>query len=265
MIAYDRTYPLRWISVFAVYILAAYFSTIAVSVNAQPVNQITIASDDHPPLIQGDESPGKKPGVMTDIVKAAFKSQGIDVQYRLIPAARIAWSVLEDKVSAAVGPLGWFSEAQQSKVHSEFIFPATFRFFYLKSRFPKGFEYTRLEDLKDYRIGYLNGGAASSLLEKAGLIIQYVNDRDQNTEKVFLGRLDLMVTETTGGWESIKRLYPLQQKKFSISEQVILDAPGYAIFNKNQPQLIQRFQAGLDTIKSDGTFQILLNSYLGAT
>jgi len=207
--------------------------------NSETIKTVVISSDDHPPLIQGDESPGKDSGIMTDIVTAAFKSQGVMVQYMSVPAARIVWSLLENKVSATVGPIGWFQRAKAvNKVNYIPIYPASFHFYYLRKRFPSGFVYEKLEDLFPYKIGYMYGGACNHLLDEAGLTVVKVNDRDQNTKKLFLGRIDLMVTESIGGWESIKKLYPSRSNEFSMSDKIIMDAPGCVIFRKEQTELL---------------------------
>ncbi|MBU1169089.1 MAG: hypothetical protein KKD44_05935 [Proteobacteria bacterium] len=116
---------------------------------------ICISTDDHPPLLQTDASPLKKQGIMTDIVREAFRTQGIQVEYVSVPAARIVWSLLDKKVAATVGPMGWFNNRKEcDKVHYIPIYPATFHFYFMKKRFPKGFFYESLEELKEYKIGW---------------------------------------------------------------------------------------------------------------
>lgn len=224
--------------------------------------KIIISSDNHPPLIQGDESPGNEPGIMTDIVRAAFRAKGVRVEYLAIPAARISWSLLENKVSATVGPLGWFdAKNARHRVHFIPVYPASFHLYYMRERFPQGLSYTDLEELKPYKIGYMHGGAANGLLEKAGLSVERVNDRDQNTRKLFLGRIDLLVTESIGGWTSIRNVYPNQVDKFRMVKKVLMEAPGGIIFIKDQLNLIQTFQAGFSEIKQNGIYMNIVNRY----
>jgi len=248
-------------SIIPAFLAITIFIAVA-SLNAENTKIIIISSDDHPPLLQGDESPGKNPGIMTDIVKEAFGSQGIQVKYMAVPAARIVWSLLENKVSATVGPTGWFyGKNSGDKVNFIPLFPASFHFYFMKKRFPEGLEYENLEDLKGYKIGYMYGGACNYLLEKAGLTVEKVNDRDQNTKKLFLGRIDLLVTESIGGWTSIRKLYPGEIDEFAMAEKIIMDAPGCIIFKKDQQELIQAFQRGFSVIKKNGTYLGIVNRY----
>lgn len=231
------------------------------SISLSRAETIIISTDDHPPLIQGHSGPKYKPGIMTDLAKAAFEAQGHEVRFLYVPAARTSWSIIEEKAHAVVGPLGWFRGDAADKIVSVPIYPAAFHFFYLKRKFPQGLSYQRLEELKSYKVGYMFGGAASRLLDDAGLSVDYVNDRDQNTRKLYLGRIDLLVTEGTGGWASIAKLYPTQLADFEKSDQIILDAPGNVIFKKENTELFANFQKGLAEIKKNGTYMKIVQRY----
>lgn len=246
---------------FLLIIMISCFLLQSSQLHADEIKKITIATDDHPPLLQTNPSNKFEPGIMTDIVREVFKNRGIQVQYLSVPAARISWSLLTGKVSAVVGPIGWFSERNYEKINYVPVYPATFHFFYMKKKFPNGFDYVHLEELKGFKIGYMYGGACTSLLENAGLKIEKVNDRNQNTRKLFLGRIDLLVTESLGGWASIKKLYPEKMNTFEISENIILQAPGCIILKKDQKKLIQSFQQGFKAIKQNGTYHKILTQY----
>jgi ABC-type amino acid transport substrate-binding protein len=121
--------------------------------------------------------------------------------------------------------------------------------------------YQRLEDLKSYRIGYMFGGAATRVLEQAGLSIEYVNLHGQNIRKLYLERIDLLVMEDTGGWASIKEIYPEDVSSFDQTNKVILEVSVDVVFKKENDALLRQLQTGLEKIKMNGTYVEIVRRY----
>ena len=125
---------------------------------------IRIVTIDHPPLM------GKEDTALSQITKAAFLTQGISVYFDIYPIVRIKWALDENKSSAVIGTRSWFFEKQASdEIISVNIYETTLHMFYLKDRFPNGINFQKLEELKEYRVGYVFGGLLQPQFDKAGV------------------------------------------------------------------------------------------------
>jgi ABC-type amino acid transport substrate-binding protein len=226
----------------------------------ETVKTVNIATIDYPPLM------GKNGGLMTDIVKEAFLTQSYQVQFTLIPMARIAWSISEGVSEAAIGSRHWVkNEALKESASFNSIYFTGMHFFYRKEQFPTGIQYKKLEDLKPYNIGYIQSGSMISLLNKAGLKPQLVKDLVTNCRKLENQRIDTFVATELGGWGAINKQYPNKSNSFAMMPKPILDfiGSGDIIFPSHNKELNKIFNTGLTTLKKTGRYKEILENYYG--
>jgi len=239
-----------------IFLTVIFFITSGIHATGNP-KTIQITTIDYPPLL------GSKSGLITEIVTEAFKSKEITVEYKIYPMARIVWSVTEgSKVVAAVGSRDWFHKADVAEnVHFVSIYFTGLIFFSLKEKFPHGVEYDKLEDLKKYEIGYVRGGSLIPIFKKANLNLQLVATISQNVLKLHKGRVDMFAATELGGWAVIRKYYPEEVNKFSVSDKFIHHINGDIIFAKNQEALTDIFNQGLEIIKNNGSYLNILKKY----
>ena len=227
----------------------------AVAKELAPVNaskSIKIAMIDYPPLM------GINGGLMTDMAREAFKSQGIEAQFHILPMSRIALALSEGHVPAVLGTRAWSFLKEVVAVR---IFYSGMNFFSLKSKFPNGVEFSKLEELKKYEIGYSRGGSLMPLFTKAGLVPNLVVSGDQNVKKLYFNRIDMFASTELAGWGIIEKYYPDKLHEFTMSENTIMEISGDIIFEKKQTQLVSTFRKGLNHIKKNGTAMNILKAY----
>ena len=229
------------------------------SSSASEPQRLTFSTIDYPPLM------GNRGGIMTDVVSAAFATQGIAVDYNIVPMARIARSILEGEDTPVVGSLDWFHiNRNNQEVHSVKFYSASLHFFYLKKRFPQGLNYQSLEDLNPYHIGYIHGGSLIPLFRKAGLQLQLVNDLTQNVKKSYARRIDMFAAIELSGWALIHRDFADYAHEFAMNKQPIHRIAGDAIFPPAQQDLKQQFERGLAEIQRNGDYVEIFRRYYGS-
>lgn len=225
---------------------------------ASEPQRLIVSTIDYPPLM------GSRGGIMTDVVSAAFATQGIIVDYNIVPMARIAQLILEGEETPVVGSLDWFHINRDDQVvHSVKFYSTNLHFFYLKKRFPMGLEYQSLDDLIRYHIGYIYGGSLIPLFRKAGLKMQLVNELAQNVKKSYAQRIDLFAAIELSGWELIHRDFADYAHEFAMLEQPIHRIGGDVIFPPTRQDLMQQFERGLAEIQRTGRYLEIVRHYYG--
>ncbi len=226
---------------------------------ASETQPLTFSTIDYPPLM------GSRGGIMTDVVSAAFATQGMAVDYNIVPMARIARLILEGEDTPVVGSLDWFHINRGDQVvHSVKIYSASLHFFYLKKRFPKGLEYQSLEELLPYHIGYIHGGSLIPMFRRAGLKMQLVNDLTQNVKKSYAQRIDMFAAIELSGWELIHRDFADYAHEFAMVKQPIHRIEGDAIFPQARLGLKKQFERGLAEIQRNGRYVEIFRRYYGS-
>ncbi len=237
-------------------LIAALMSAL---VGASESQKLTFSTIDYPPLM------GSQGGIMTDVVSAAFATQGIAVDYSIVPMARIARLILDGEDTPVVGSLDWFHINRDDQVvHSVKIYSASLHFFYLKKRFPNGLEYQSLENLTPYTVGYIHGGSLIPLFRAAGLQMQLVNELTQNVKKSYAQRIDMFAAIELSGWELIHRDFADYSHEFSMAQQPIHRIEGDAIFPESRLDLMQQFEQGLKEIQRNGRYVEIFRRYYGS-
>ncbi len=244
--------------------LTAFFCllpSIALSLDEDTASKlINIATIDYPPLM------GEQEGLMTDIVKEAFSIQEYQVNYTLIPMARIAWSITEGDSDAAIGSIHWLRGKQLlEQVRHKTIYYTGMHLFYRKQQFPEGINYQDLSEINQYKIGYIRSGSMLQVLKKAGIKPQLVKDLATNSRKLKTQRIDMFVATELGGWGAIKKKYPDAVNEFAMMPRPILDilGSGDVIFPLKNKHIQGIFERGLLKLINNGGYRQILEKYYG--
>ena len=213
--------------------------------------KITLANGDWAPYMSKDL---KMHGYMSHIVKEAFASEGIEVNYVFLPWKR---GFEDAKAGKYQGSLIWGFNEERAKdfLFSEPVAQLGTSLFHLKS---KSFDWSAPEDLKNYKIGGVVGYAYGvEDLESKGVVkILRISSAEANYRKLSSGRIDIVLEDTEVGHGMVSKLglsdsvtaHPktLKPRKYSviISKKIA-----------NAQHLLEAFNKGLKTIKDDGRYQ----------
>jgi polar amino acid transport system substrate-binding protein len=202
-------------------------------------------------------------GAFTEIVTAVFDEMGLTPKYVFYPWERAENEVREGNVFAAF-PYRLTEERQKEFDFSGPALMTSSRFFYLREKFPDGLAYDQLEDLQSYTIGGVLGNWYETPFKEAGLTVEWVATEEQNFEKLYLGRIDMLSAETLVGRTAIKKLYPDAEEQFGVADKPLNESPLHLMVSRKYPnaaQLLQQFDAALQAIKDNGVYQQILNNY----
>ncbi len=202
-------------------------------------------------------------GAFTEIVSAVFKEMGVPVKYVFYP-----WKRAEDEVKAgnvfAAFPYIETEERLKEYDFSEPVFISTGKFFYMPQKQKSEITYDKLEDLQSYQVGGVLGYWYEAPFKAAGLQTDYVHSDELNLQKLYAGRVDLAASEELVGWALIKKLYPQEVDQFATVEKPLNEDALRLIVSRKYPAaagLLQKFNAALKIINTNGTMQQILIKY----
>ncbi|MEJ2044863.1 MAG: transporter substrate-binding domain-containing protein [Reinekea sp.] len=227
------------------------------SARADDSKVIVAAADAWPPFVD-PAAPGN--GLSLEIITAAFKTQGYEVQYKDIPWVRAVDGVKNGTYD--ILPDAWMAEARKADfLYSEPYATNEINFI---TRKDDPFEYTGLSSLKGKTVGVINGFAydeefmGSSEFERSG-----VPDFQKNIKKLLIKRIDITLEDRIVAKHILTQEDPaaLSQIRFSeksLSHEELYIAAGYK--NPRHEEIISAFNKGLEIIKADGRLDKILNN-----
>ncbi|MFZ5353253.1 MAG: transporter substrate-binding domain-containing protein [Bacillota bacterium] len=239
---------------------------------AAPTPEKTETADEVITLVTGEWAPftsesmeGK--GFFTEIVTAVLDEMGVKYEYVFYPWERCEKAVESGSAWAAF-PYKYTTERGQKYLFSNNLAFSYNKFFYLKSN-PKSssFKYNTLEDLKDYRIGGVNGFFYKEAFEAAKLKVDWVSSEEDALNMLIKGRIDILPLSELAGWELIKKTYPEEIDNIGVIETP-LDADNAdlnLIVSKaypNSQELLGRFNKAFEAIKANGKYDAIVGKYI---
>jgi polar amino acid transport system substrate-binding protein len=218
--------------------------------------KIIAAADPYPPFLDPSQP---KQGIALQIVRAAYATQGYDVEMRFVPWARALSGINNGQYD--ILPDAWWT--QERTTFMEFSEP------YMKNEIKfikrKGdpFEYKGLTSLSGKLVGIVRGyGYGDEFLNAINFHRSEVDNAVQNIRKLVLGRIDLTLEDEIVARSLIRRDAPdlLPQIEFTqnaLSTQALHVTSG--LKNPRHQTLIEAFNKGLATIKTNGTYDKILH------
>lgn len=145
-------------------------------------------------------------------------------------------------------------------VHGTVVLLKSLLFYYENKPAAKIFEFSRLEDLKKYKVGGVNGYFYEEMFRNAGLGIDYVNKEISGLEKLKLGRIDLMPVNELVGWHLIQKHFPNETDNFKVLGKPLDVSQLHLIVSKTYPRsevLLGQFNAALKSCIQKGLIPVL--------
>jgi polar amino acid transport system substrate-binding protein len=200
---------------------------------------------------------GKVVGIAADLLRAACKEAKHDCNIRILPWAR-AYALTKDKPNALI-----FSIVRRPEREREFLWlsPIITEGMWLYAS-PDAPTIGRLADIKDARIGAINGGSAIAALRQRGVpkaSIDPANSIEANLKKFAAGRVDYIVdTELRFGMELAR--YPLPFKARKMLK--LQDATSYYAMNlHSDPAVVKSLRIALDKLRANKTLEQITRQY----
>jgi len=200
-------------------------------------------------------------GLITALVKAAFKAGGHSSKVDFVPWTRALSEVREGNADVVMGAY------HNKKREIDFYFSEAIYFLDTGLIARPGFNknsYTSLSDLSPYTIGVSRGWANSEEFDAAKYLNKEVATNPVlNIRKLFRGRIDMAVMN----FDLFR--YEAKKEGFCIANVEFMDPPLethglYIMASRKIPDyqtIAEDFNRGLDKIRKNGTFQRIVNRF----
>jgi polar amino acid transport system substrate-binding protein len=204
---------------------------------------------------------GEKQGVLTDIVRESLLISGYSLKVTFTSWARAYKGAVEEKY---MGILGAYYTDKRAKLfdYSSPILMAEEMLFTLSSK--ANVRYKTLEDLKEFKIGYMISASHGQAFDKADYLIKVpAADYERNIDRLLSGGIDIFV----GGYSPVMHLidesYPDHKTKIVPILPALAKEKLYLVLRKNATSLekIDAFNKGLSSLKVSGKYLEILRHH----
>ena len=204
---------------------------------------------------------GEFVGIDVDIIKAVAANQGFNIEIQSLGWDAAVTAVQAGQADALLAGASITKERKDSGWIFSDSYYDSYQVFAAKT--DSGIE--SLDDLKGKTIAVKNATAganyAESLKDEYGFKIDTYEDSPTMYQAVVLGQADACVEDKPIMADNIKT----GGLDLTIVESTASEvAPyGFAIMNEDNQELLDMFNKGLQEIKDNGTYEEILNKYLG--
>jgi len=235
------------------------FACIPISVSAVPDKLVFVTSEYSPYIVRVN---GKATGIIPDLLDAIYDSEQIDILF--VPWAR-AELMLEQGEAFAAFPYGVNERRQQIHWFSDPVISFNLNAFYLKKRFPEGFQWSGFDDFVGYQLVGVRGDLVNQRLINLGIMVHKVGSEEQVMRFLQAERADFTLIDGRVGWHVIDKYIPKHSAAFaSVKEK---DAPAthyYLMVSRAYPDAeyqLRHFNQRLQAMKASGSYSDLLRLY----
>lgn len=214
------------------------------------------------------EEGGVVKGIDYEVFQEIAKRLGFDFQIQMLPFRRALLFLEQGKKEAIL--LIYYKKEREGFLEYVIDEPMHFSTYFVYVVKGKEFEINSIEDLYGKKIGKNRGFTISDEFDEAvrsgKILIDEVETRDQNIEKLLLGRIDAFVSNYASAQFVLKKMGMLD--KIHHLEYPLVDKGVYLAFSKKSPnivemdELVKAVTKTLIEIKEDGTYQQIVDRYL---
>ena len=254
----------RWLSMSLVVMLTVLVGVPVMNtvVQAQEDNEPYIIATDttFAPFEYQDEN-GDFVGIDMDLLEAIAEDQGFEYEIRPLGFNAALQAVESGQVDGMIAGMGITEERQESFDFSDPYYEAGVQFAVLEDS-----DIESLEDLEGENVAVKTGttgmAAAESVADEYGFTISTFEDSVNMYEDLQAGNSAAVIEDypvmayaaQTGG-------IPLR----FIGEQMEVTDYGFAVSAGENPELIEMFNAGLESVRESGEFDEIIDTHLGET
>lgn len=215
---------------------------------------VTMATTDWPPYYSQNLPGG---GHVTEITREAFKRVGYQLDVTWMPWKR---AQLEVKDGRFMGLLGAYKTAEREGYALYNKDPISVALTGIFTTEDKDIDAQNLNDLEGYTIGLLRGTSISREFDEADLGKYFVNSEESVLGMLEAGRVDAIA----GDYYVFQSVLESRNTNLPLKTVIILSNENiYNAFSRQvegYEALMRDFDRGLELIKSDGTYDRILNT-----
>jgi polar amino acid transport system substrate-binding protein len=183
-------------------------------------------------------------------------------KYEFYPWER-AEKAVADRGAWGAFPYSTNEERAKTYAFSDNVVYARTYFFYYKPHM-ETVTWEKLEDLQPYTVGTVTGYYHETMFAEAKLKTDSSADEASGVKKLQAGRIDLFPMTDLVGWTLIKELFPDEVENFGVLTKPLDQTELCIMVSKNDKeavQLLNEFNAALQTIKDNGVYEKILSKY----
>lgn len=224
---------------------------------------VIAVEDDAAPWSQADGS-----GYANDLVTAAFKSAGVDIELRLMPYARCKRMAVNGEVAACLSMSPSPEFAGLVQLSTKPLFTCQAGYFYSVNKPPR---VSRQEDLPRNTvvgtvIGYEYPAAFERLSQRGVIVREESPSEDVNLKKLALGRIDLALLNynemKSPEWLINRAGVSGKVKKTNFRAGTLKSYIGFSRKHQQGMWALEQFNKGYGVITADGTLRKLKTQWL---
>jgi polar amino acid transport system substrate-binding protein len=231
--------------------------SIMMTISSSFAATITAAQDPWPPYISTDKA---MPGISVEILVAAMKTQGYDINFQIMPWARALDEVTKGRIDLL--PATWYTQERTGYlIYSDTYMNNELSFI---KRAGDNFTFSDLSSLNGKSVGIIRDyGYGNDFLAATNFNKPEANNLEANLRKLQAKHLDLTLDDKLVAL-SIMKMAGLNSSMFEFATLPLSKNPLYVTSGKANPnaqQYIDAYNRGLAAIKADGTFDAILTKY----
>jgi polar amino acid transport system substrate-binding protein len=220
---------------------------------------VVFVTDEYAPYVSKTK---QKSGIFPEVVKKIFKEKHIKVQIKFQPWRRCEANLSEGNAFAAFPYL----KTKEREAKHNFSDPVIYfypKFFYLKNRFKKPFEWNNLSDFKHYSIGGVLGYWYEERFKKAKLNVDYEGNDSKNIKKLVKKMIDFTIIDELVGWNLIERM-KFDKSLFAVSKKPTDEDTFHLMVSrkyKNSEKYLKIFNQGFKKMKQSNEYHKIFKKY----
>jgi polar amino acid transport system substrate-binding protein len=219
--------------------------------------KIIAACDPYPPYVDPTQA---TQGLSVQIVRAAYATQGFNVEMQFIPWARAIEGVRKGMYD--ILPDAWWTQDRATfLLFSEPYISNEIKFIKRKG---DPFEYTGLGSLTGKTVGIVRAyGYSDDFLKATNFTREEVPTAVQNIRKLVRGRIDLTLEDEIVVRSLLKQEAPDLLRQIEFTHNLLSSQKLYVASSLQNPRrhtIITAFNKGLAVIKANGTYDAILHA-----
>ncbi|WP_159084599.1 substrate-binding periplasmic protein [Dongshaea marina] len=244
---------------------AVLLTLLAFSVSSkEKITKLSSAVGNFPPYVFCDDQQVR--GIAVDLIQAIFGQQGVSVQFKCYPWARV-YGLTREAVFDITLP---YVRNEQREFDFHFVGPIiqnrVVLFHHKDRKFPELMSDISLEKLKKYKIGANLGYRYGKMMDDfdARYGLQWAKTSSQNYRKLILGRTDLYVSPYIVGHYERMQLPENEAKEITSLPDPIQTTDSFIIISKKHPrypEISRLFLEGITKIKMTELIEKLSAKY----
>jgi len=201
-------------------------------------------------------------GFNVEILDHIFSKLNIKIKYHIVPWARAVKMVKNGEADAIFPFFKNSSRELFTDYPDSFTSEPIAMFVLVNSNINYNGDLSKLYDYSFARVrGYSSGETFDNAVKKESIQLEIANNSEQNLKKFFRHRFEILVDNKYYVLSSLKRLNKLEA--VMQLEPILIENSAYLGFSKllNHKEIIQDFNIILRTMKIDGSYNKILESY----